>query len=282
MNLFAQEKGLALTGLFGFLLAGICAVWVVLYGGEVAPRGNVANAFSFDAALGVFLLSTAAIAPFSAMSAKGRVFFRWSYIILALYCYFAENVQNFRGVNPRFVKGAAPFDVTVGSIFTFVALLLVLCYLFLAVHYFRSKAYTAHPVLVTGIRYAMIAVLISFAAGIWISFNGGRTVGLHGNLIWLHGLGFHAIQAMPAVAWLVSRKTPSAQTRGNLVHIAGTTYILGLVSIGWQTYLGGSVQEWSLFPVIACCCFAVSLAAGAYAFFDKIRDSKGVRREWFG
>ncbi|MFD0695593.1 hypothetical protein ACFQZT_15950 [Paenibacillus sp. GCM10027628] len=256
-KLFEGEKWLVLTGLLGFLLAGICAVWVLLYGGPVSPKGNVLNACSFDAAIGIFLLSTAAITPLTAMGPKGRAFFRWSYILLALYSYLAETVQNFRGVNPRFVNGGAPFDVAVGSIFAFVALLLILCYLFLAIQYFRKKAYKLRPELVVGIRYAMVAIMISFAAGIWISFNQGRTVGLHGNIIWLHGLGFHALQAIPFVGWLAER---ASLTRSRLIHITGCTYLLGLAAIGWQTILGRSILEWSALPVLAVGCFLIALA----------------------
>jgi hypothetical protein len=263
IHLFEGEKWLVLTGLFGFLLAGFCAVWVMLYGGPVAPKGNVLNAVSFNAALGLFLLSTAAIVPLSGLGTKGRAFFRRSYIILVMYSYFAETVQNLRGVNPRFVKGGTVFDITVGSIFTFVALLLVLCYLFLAVQYFRRKAYLLRPELAVGIRYAMIAVLFSFAAGIWISFNGGRLVGLHGNIIWLHGLGFHALQAVPLVAWLAERTSPSTKARRAWIHVSGISYLFGLSAIGWQTYLGRTVMEWSAIPLIACVCFLISLAAGA-------------------
>ena len=67
---FEGEKWLVLTGLLGFLLAGICAGWVLLYGGPVPPEGNVSHAISFNAALGLFLLSTAAITPFSQMGTR--------------------------------------------------------------------------------------------------------------------------------------------------------------------------------------------------------------------
>lgn len=263
VKFFEGEKWLVLTGLLGFLLAGICAVWVLLYGGPVSPDGNVKNAFSFNAAMGLFLLSTAAIIPVSSVGVKGRVFFRWSYIIIALYSYFAETMQNFRGVDPRFVMGGTPFNVTIGSIFTIVALSLIPCYLFLAIQYFRRKVYILRPELVLGIRYAMIAVFFSFAAGLWISFNHGRIVGLNGNIIWLHGLGFHALQAVPLVAWLTERTSLTTKARSKMIHVTGITYLLGLVAIGWQTYLGHSIIEWSALPLLVCCCFIISLAAGA-------------------
>lgn len=263
VKFFEGEKWLVLTGLLGFLLAGVCALWIILYGGEVSPEGDLFKAFSFNAALGMFLLSTAAISPFSGMKEKSRAFFRWSYIILALYSYFAETVQNFRGVNPRFVQDGSAFDIGVGSGFAFVALLLVLYYLVLAIQYFRRKAYNLRPELVLGIRYAMIAIMLSFAAGIWISVNQGRLIGLHGNIIWLHGLGFHALQAVPLVAWLTERTSLTPTVRRRWIHLTGIAYLIGLLAIGWQTFLGNSIMEWSVLPILACGCFLIALAVGA-------------------
>lgn len=255
------EKWLVLTGLLGFLLAGICGGWVMVYGALVAPEGDMSKVFSFNAALGIFLLSTAVTLPLSAMGRKSKSFFRWSFITIALYFYFAENVQHFRGVNPRFVNNSSTvFDIAVGSVFGLVALLLVLFYLFLAFQFFRGRAYMLRPKLVLGIRYAMLAVLISFGAGIWISVNQGRFIGLHGNLMWLHGLGFHALQAVPVVAWLAERKSHAALTSHKLIHITGIAYLLGLAAIGWQTFLGYSIMQWSILSLLALCLFLIALA----------------------
>ncbi|WP_152395605.1 hypothetical protein [Paenibacillus guangzhouensis] len=265
---FEGEKGLVYTGLLGFLLAIICGGWTLLFGGEVAPHGDVSKAFSFNAAIGIFLISTAALIPFSGMPRGGRATFRWAYILLALYSYGAETIQNFRGVNPRFELDGSAFDRIVGFGFAIVALLLVLFYLFFAVFYFRSSVLKQRPVLVLSIRYAMIAVLISFAAGIWISMNNGRFVGGSGNIIWLHGLGFHALQALPLVAWLAEQTQWKASARSGLIHMTGMAYILGLIALGWQTFLGHSILEWSLFPILAGGCFLISLAAGAFVLSD--------------
>ncbi|BAH42207.1 hypothetical membrane protein [Brevibacillus brevis NBRC 100599] len=270
---FQGEKWLVYTGLLGFLLAAICAIWVMLHGGPVAPNGDVSKVFSFNAALGIFLLTTAAIIPLSALGTRSRAIFRWSYIPLALYSYGAETVQNFRGVDPRFVKNGTPFDVAVGSIFTFVALLLVLFYVFIAIQFFRRKAYSLHPELAISIRYAMIAIMLSFAAGLWISFNYGRVVGEEGNIIWLHGIGFHALQAVPFVAWLAERKKHVSTARTGFIHLTGIAYLLGLAAIGWQTYLGRAVLEMSVFPIIAACCFLVSFIPIVFFLLQK-NDAK--------
>ncbi|SFI39368.1 hypothetical protein SAMN02799624_00786 [Paenibacillus sp. UNC496MF] len=264
---FQGEKWLVLTGLFGFLLAAVCGIWWLTGGAAVAPGGDISHAFSFDAALGLFVLSTAAIVPLSGAGPKVRAFFRWSYVPLALYSYAAETVQNARGVNPRFLEdGAAAFDVAVGNIFASVAALLILYYLFFAGYFFRPGAYRRQPELAIGIRYAMAAVVVSFAAGIWISMNQGRTVGTDGNLIWLHGLGFHALQALPAVAWLSARAARRGFASRGYIHAAGISFLLGLLAIGWQTYLGRALFVWSALPLAAAACFLISLAAGAVSF----------------
>jgi hypothetical protein len=191
------------------------------------------------------------------------VFFRWSYIVLALYSYGIETIQNFRGVNPRFVENGSPADAAFAMIFGLVALLLVVYYLVFAVHFFRPKARQNRPELILGIRYAMIAVMISFAAGIWISVTQSRFTGMDGNIIWLHGLGFHALQAIPLVAWLSERSGLAPGVRRRFIHVAGVSYLLGLLAVGWQTAIGRSVLELSAFPLLAGGCFLIGIAAAA-------------------
>ncbi|EFU39858.1 hypothetical protein PVOR_21264 [Paenibacillus vortex V453] len=258
VKLYKQETWLMLAGLIGFLLAGFCGIWVLLNGGPVAPDGDVSKAISFTAALGIFTISTAAILPVSGLRPRSKSIFRCCYIFLVLFSYFAETVQNFRGVNPRFVQNGSAFDVVIAISFSAVALLLLILYLIFGLQYFRKQAMKAHPELVLGIRYAMIAVLISFAAGIWISINAGRFTGIGGNIIWLHGLGFHALQAIPFVAWLSLRKSFNPAAKPILIHMSGIAYLLGLVAIGWQTLLGYSIAEWSLLPILAGSCFLIA------------------------
>jgi hypothetical protein len=205
------------------------------------------------------------------------MFFRWSYIVLALYSYGAETIQNFRGVNPRFVKDGTALDVGVGSGFALVAMLLVLYYLFLAIQYFRRKTYKHRPELVVGIRYAMIAVMLSFAAGIWISVNQSRLTGLSGNIIWLHGLGFHALQVMPLVAWLAERSSLTSPVRTRLIHLTGIAYLLGLTAIGCQTLLGHSILEWSVLPLLACGFFLLTSTIGAIILRHVMTSTKGYQ-----
>lgn len=283
IQLYKQETWLLLTGLLGFLLAGICGIWVLLNGGPVSPDGDISKAFSFNAALGIFIVSTAIILPVSGMRPRSKSIYRWCYIPLVLFSYFAETVQNFRGVDPRFVQNGSTFDHVISVIFPAVAILLIVFYLILGAQYFRKRVMQAHPELGLGIRYAMIAVLVSFAAGIWISINAGRYTGIDGNIIWLHGLGFHALQAIPFMAWLSIRKSVNPAVKPILIHISGLAYLLGLIAIGWQTFLGYSIAEWSLLPILAGSCFLVSftpviwLLSQSNTFVEPIHNAHSTR-----
>ena len=275
--LFRGEGALMAAGLLGLLLAALCGAWALAFGGEVAPDGDVWKAFSFNAALGVFLLSTAAILPLSGLSERGKRRFRSTYLVIALYAYCAETVQHFRGVNPRFPDGGTMFDSIVGTVFAVDALLLLLAYAALAAQYFRKRSAAIRPDMVLAIRYAMSAVMLSFAAGIGISLNGGSGVGESGSLMWLHGLGFHALQALPIVAWLAERQARTKHRRG-LIHFTGAAYLAGLVAVGWQTALGEPMLTWSLPSLLAFACFAASLAPPARLLWNDAKKRSSVRR----
>jgi hypothetical protein len=157
-------------------------------------------------------------------------------------------------------------------VFAFASLMLIVLYLVMAVGFFRAKTYARRPELILGIRYAMIAVLLSFTAGVWLSVNQGRFVGAHGNIIWLHGLGIHALQAIPLAAWLAEYTTLPGVARRRWIHGIGIAYLLGLAAIGWQTLQGDSITEWSTWPIVAGCCFLAALAGGARVLLQAAKD----------
>ncbi|WP_420818547.1 hypothetical protein [Paenibacillus paeoniae] len=274
---YKGEKWMLLTGLLGIVLALACGIGVLLLGTDESPGSGMAKAVSFNVALGIFLLSTAAVSPFSGMGRKSIAFFRWSYIALALFSYFAETVQHVRGVNPRFVTDGSDLDQAIADGFGIVAMLLAVFYLFFAAAFFRKRAYQLQPSIVLSVRYAMFAVMLSFIGGICISLNGGRFIGVEGNLIWFHGLGFHALQLLPMMAWLVVKSAVTARLQRKLIHIGGTAFIGGLLAIGLQTLLERSILEWSLLPLTALAFFVVTMVSGVRAYLEVVRSRKNGR-----
>ncbi len=64
-RLFVQERVLFGISAVGFILAAVCAVYVIWKGAIILPEGNVESAFSFNAALAVFILSISILIPVS-------------------------------------------------------------------------------------------------------------------------------------------------------------------------------------------------------------------------
>ncbi len=61
-----------------------------------------------------------------------------------------------------------------------------------------------------------------------------------------HALGFHALQAVPLVAWLFSRSLAPEQEARPWVHAAGAAWLTACLGIAWQTAAGRPVTEPSL------------------------------------
>lgn len=252
-KVWKEEKALLAAGALGFLLAAFCAIVIAVKGAAVLPEGNLFKAISFNAALGLFLLTTAFLVTLAGFGRLKRRIFRWSYIVLALYSYGVETIQNMRGFSPRYSTHGGTIDIMLGAVFGLVAVLMIVYYIVLAWPFFRSRLLYEHPLLTLGIRYGMVTTVLSFASGLWMIAIQGRYTGLEGNIIWFHGLGFHGLQAMPIFAWLLSANQQiSERLRRQFLHMGGIAWILSILLIGWQTVLGYSIFHLSPIMIISC------------------------------
>jgi len=241
-QVWKEEPALVAAGVFGFVLAAVCAVMIALQGAVILPEGNLASALSFNAALGLFLITTAFFVPLAGFSLRKRRIFRWSYIVFALYSYGAETIQNMRGFNPRYSQAGNTADTIIGGFFGLVAVLMIAYYIMLAWPFFKSRLLQERPLLTLGIRYGMATTMLAFTGGLWMIALQGRYTGLEGNIIWFHGLGFHGLQMMPILALLLDGNGQMPRKRQHrLLHISGIAWLMSIVLIGWQTVLGHSV-----------------------------------------
>ena len=117
-KLFEGERSLVTTGIIGFILSAGIAIYILFKGSIISPEGNMWDAFSFNAAIGIYVLSIAAILPLTRLGTRKRKAVRWFFIIGNLHLYH-ETVQNFRGISPRFTreKGNPAVDIIAGMIF---------------------------------------------------------------------------------------------------------------------------------------------------------------------
>lgn len=252
IKLFQGERALIITGLIGFLLSGGIAIFIFFNDPIIAPEGNMIDAFSFNAAIGMFILSIAAILPFARFGVRKRKVVRWLFIFASIYSYAIETLQNFRGINPRFSREGTVIDIVAGMLFGVISLVLVTLAIVLMIHFLRMKQPHARPLLIMGIRYAFLSVLAANIAGIWMILLQDRLTGGAGNLIVLHGVGFHALQTLILPAWLLEKAQIHEKYKKFLIHTGSIAWMLMVLVLGIQTALGKPIFEITTFPIIAC------------------------------
>ncbi|MFC6653809.1 hypothetical protein [Paenibacillus rhizoplanae] len=259
-----------MLGLLGFVIAGCAAVFMFFKGVVVLPEGDIKNVFSFAAALGIFLLSIAAILPFAGFTARRRKVIRRLFIAAASYSYVIETLQNFRGFNPRFSKVGGPVVTLAGALFGVVSLSFVVSGILLTIQFLRMKAPLSRPVLINGIRYALLSVFIANLAGLIMMSLQGRFIGAGGNYIVLHGIGLHSLQTLLLPAWLLEHSNLGSGKQRLLLHTGSIAWLMTILCIAVQTSLGRSMLEVSLFSILALLCLLVWLFTAISALMSRV------------
>lgn len=271
MKLFEGEKLLVIISMLGFVLAVGIAVYIGLYGAIIFPEGNLERAFSFNAAIALFILSIAAILPIAGLGPRKRAAVRWAFTLTVLYAYAIETIQHFRGINPRFTRAGSAVDSIAGALFGLDSLLIIIVTVLLAIPFYRKRQMNERPLLVLGIRYALFSTMIAFASGIWMIALQGRYTGEAGNLIVLHGLSFHALQALTLLGWLSERAHTDKKHALRRIHFGSFAWTISIVLIGLQTAFGRSVFELTALPLLAGVMLLIWLATVVVAAFELLR-----------
>jgi hypothetical protein len=250
-EIYSEERVLFCLGLLGIALGLIGLAVMAVRGRIIPPEGYIYKAASFDIAIGIYILTIILFVPLAGFSARGRRLWCWSSVALALYAYAAENIQIYRGLDPRFTRVGSAVDNIAGALFGLTALGLIVMFIILMRRFFTSRTSINGSLLLLGIRYGCAAVILGFITGIWLGANSGPTIGATGNLLPLHAAGFHGLQAVPLVALLLGwSRVPPHEVR-RWVHLAGLAWLGVCGAIAWQTMLGRSVLEGSTATLLA-------------------------------
>ena len=255
LTALARVRTLFWLGVSGVALGAACAAAALIRGSlAVGTEGDLSKAVTFDGAVGIYLLTLGFFVPLAGFTTKGlRRWLAWS-IGIFVYAYALETIQTLRGLDPRFTKVGTPMDRILGGLFFLAALGVIALFYILAVKLMRRGVQGAEGRILLGIRYAIAATLIAFAAGLWMSAAAGRHAGVAGNILPLHAVGFHGLQAVPLVAWLLSRSTIAEHDARRWVHLAGAGWIAACLGIAWQTVAGRPVTEFSTAMATAILC----------------------------
>jgi len=239
-------------GLLGIALGAGCAAAALIRGSlAVGAEGDLSKAITFDGAVGIYLLTLGFFVPLADFTTRGlRRWLGWS-IGVFVYAYALETIQTLRGLDPRFTKAGTPADRILGGVFFLVALGVIALFCILAVKLVRRGVEGRDGIILLGIRYAITATMVAFAAGIWMSAMAGRRVGVSGNILPLHAIGFHGLQTVPLVGWLLSRSSLADHDARRWVHLAGAVWIAACLAVAWRTVEGQPVTEVSIATTLA-------------------------------
>jgi hypothetical protein len=275
MLLWSRAPVLAAVGALGVVVAAGMALAALVRGNAVGPEGNLFETATFDVALGIYVLTLAALSPLAAFTPRGRRTWIALFSTLVLVAYAIETVQAFRGLDPRFSAVAGPIDQAVGSFFLLVAQGVMIC-AFVVFWKFFSPA-TAHlpHALRLAVRYGALASVVAFGIGDVMSVVGGRTLGDAGNLLPLHAAGFHGVQAVPLVALLLVWAQAPADTARRSTHLAGGAWLLACIAIAAQSLGGRALLGVAPATVLAAAALsgwaAIAIRAVARAHSDSAR-----------
>ncbi|RSL34010.1 hypothetical protein D7Z54_07815 [Salibacterium salarium] len=255
MKVFKEEKLLTTAGFTGLIIACGLVLYMIWFETIILPEGNVQQAFSFNAAVGLFMLTIAILLPFAEMKPSHRKKVRLMLFSTALISYGIETIQHLRGINPRFSQSGSVIDSFLGALFGIVALFIIIATFWIAIAFFRKKDPLITQPFITSIRYAFLSVMIANVAGIWMMALQGSQVGEGGNIIVLHGLGYHALQALPFVGFLLIHSGINSSNVQTLIHIGGASWLGMILLIFIQTGISQSVFSLQPLPLAAFLCF---------------------------
>jgi hypothetical protein len=262
-RVWREERALIALGILGVVLGLIDVLIIRVQGALVPPGGDLTKAATFCLALGIYLMTLAPLLPVTGFSARGRSIWITLTAGAAIYSYAIENIQIFRGIDPRF-NNASPPNQLAGLFFFLSAILNIVLFLVLAVRFFGARHQIRRGALLAGVRYGIASVFLGFAAGMWMSLLlSGRQVDPSGSALPIHALGFHGMQAVPLVALLALW---SRHGRARLVvHAAGAAWLAAALAVFAQAAAGYAPAAPALPNVVAAVCLALWLAIALWA-----------------
>jgi hypothetical protein len=263
-----EAPALVVMGFVGIGLGLICLAVMAARGGTpIPPEGNLSKPATFNIAVGIYILTTALLLPSAGFSERGRKrWVRWNVGLFA-YAYIIETVQVFRGLDPRFSRHGTPLDQLAGGVFFLTALGVMVLFLIMAAKFFRRGRPDADSPVILAIRYGTAAAIGAFIAGIWMSVIQGRTTGAAGNILPLHALGFHGLQAVPLIALLLLWSGYDSGETRKWVHATGIVWVAACAAVAWQTIAGRSISEVSAAPLATAFLLAMWAGIGLFAFW---------------
>ncbi|WP_274363225.1 hypothetical protein [Paenibacillus thermotolerans] len=271
-RLFGDSKSIVWVGLLGIALSLFFLVIIACKSGFVPPDGDLYKPFSFNAALGLFLLNLAAFIPFSGMTGRGLTIWKRSMALSATGAYLIESIQPLRGIDPRFARNGVLSDILIGAVgMSSLSLSIMVLTGILGWKIFRASG--SRKLLLYSLRWSMVLIAIGFAIGfiMFVSVIVSDYRDQYSIFNWLaaHGFAFHSLQSFPIVALLLEGR--GAQGK-KIINVVGVIWVTVMLLLSIQTYLEQSIVEGPIF-IANIFLLATYLCILVFSFYDfKRRD----------
>lgn len=273
-----QTRSIAFLGFAGIVLGLFCIGVQLVRGPVIPPEGELHKAITFNIAVGIYLITIAFLVPEAGFSEKARRrWIAWT-IGIFVYSYSLETIQTLRGLDPRFTRVGSPADQIAGGLFALVAIGMIVTFVILAKGFFRRDRRDAQSAELLAIKYGIVATMAAFAAGLWMSALAGRHTGAAGNILPLHALGFHGLQAIPVIALLLAWSGAGSRDTRKWVHATGIAWLAACAAVAWQTFIGRSVLEATPATIASVFLLAVWAAVAVFSFWRWARVTPSFRR----
>ncbi|MCH5585762.1 hypothetical protein MK805_12495 [Shimazuella sp. AN120528] len=257
-NIYTKEKGLVWTGCTGIVLSLLCVVFYLFYGNEIPPEGEWTKAITFNLAIGIFSLTIAILFPYLKVSLKERKIVIYGLITTFWIAYLIETIQNARGFDPRFTHAGTLFDRLIGIFLGVDSIFIIASLVYFMVLVFRQDK-NEYAAVRLAMRYACAALWIGFLSGIWMIVQGVITgpQGEMPNQMVLHFIGFHGLQTISIIGWLMEYMKLPYQKAKQYVHLGGIAWLVLGISLLAQAIAGHDTFDFTPYLVTALIAAAV-------------------------
>jgi hypothetical protein len=199
----------------------------------------------FLVSVGIYLITIAWMVERVRSNVWARTIIAWGILIVMTGEILAILLQSARGTTSHF-NVATLFDAMVFQTMGVLILINTTLVVWLLSLFYRSPE-PMPPALLTGIRLGILLFIIGgLEAGLMITTN-GHTVGMHdggpglpfvnwstrgGDLRIAHFVGLHALQALPILGWLLSRR--SADAGVTTVRVVAVIWVAAFAALAWM------------------------------------------------
>ncbi len=248
------DRALLVAGLLNLAASGAALIAFALDDRLILGVNPWIKPWKFFVSVGIYFVTLAWLLPRVNLSRGVRAMLRWTFIVTMVGEVVLISMQAYRGVTSHFNETSV-FDGAVFSAMGFLIMLNTVAAAALLVYFMRSAVPMPRAVL-SGIRFGLLLFLFASAVGGMMITNKGHAIGVHdggpglpivnwstegGDLRVAHFIGLHALQALPLLGLLFSRRSQDASVM--TVRLAALAWAIAFAILLWMATSGTPIMR---------------------------------------